>query len=225
MYAEANNIEAIKTLAAENKVCAVMFEIVQGEGGVNPLELEYVKALAEFAAENDILLIADEVQIGNGRSGALYGYMNYGITPDIVSTAKGLAGGLPIGATLLGEKVKDVYVPGLHGSTFGGNPISCAAAINVISRVDDELLADVRAKSKYIFDTLSGAVGVESVSGLGLMIGVKTTRPAGDVINECMERGVLVIKAKDKVRMLPALNIPMDQLKIAINTFKEVCAK
>lgn len=225
VYAEANNIEAIKSLAAENKVCAVMFEIVQGEGGVNPLDPEYVKALAEFAAEEDILLIADEVQIGNGRSGALYGYMNYGITPDIVSTAKGLAGGLPIGATLLGDKVKDVYVPGLHGSTFGGNPVSCAAAINVISRVDDELLSSVREKSKYIFETLNGAPGVESVSGLGLMIGVKTTRPAGDVINECMERGVLVIKAKDKVRMLPALNIPMDQLKIAINTFKEVCAK
>ena len=225
VYAEANNIEAIKSLAAENKVCAVMFEIVQGEGGVNPLDPEYVKALAEFAAEEDILLIADEVQIGNGRSGALYGYMNYGITPDIVSTAKGLAGGLPIGATLLGDKVRDVYVPGLHGSTFGGNPVSCAAAINVISRVDDELLSSVREKSKYIFETLNGAPGVESVSGLGLMIGVKTTRPAGDVINECMERGVLVIKAKDKVRMLPALNIPMDQLKIAINTFKEVCAK
>ena len=225
VYAEANNIEAIKSLAAENKVCAVMFEIVQGEGGVNPLDPEYVKALAEFAAENDILLIADEVQIGNGRSGALYGYMNYGITPDIVSTAKGLAGGLPIGATLLGDKVRDVYVPGLHGSTFGGNPVSCAAAINVISRVDDELLSSVREKSTYIFETLNGAPGVESVSGLGLMIGVKTTRPAGDVINECMERGVLVIKAKDKVRMLPALNIPMDQLKIAINTFKEVCAK
>ena len=225
VYAEANNIEQIKALAAENKVCAVMFEIVQGEGGVNPLDPEYVKALAEFAAENDILLIADEVQIGNGRSGALYGYMNYGITPDIVSTAKGLGGGLPIGATLLGEKVKDVYVPGLHGSTFGGNPISCAAAVNVLSRIDDELLSSVREKSKYIFETLRGAPGVEGVSGLGLMIGVKTTRPAGDVINECMERGVLVIKAKDKVRMLPALNIPMDQLKIAINTFKEVCAK
>lgn len=225
VYAEANNIEQIKALAAENKVCAVMFEIVQGEGGVNPLDPEYVKALAEFAAENDILLIADEVQIGNGRSGALYGYMNYGITPDIVSTAKGLGGGLPIGATLLGEKVKDVYVPGLHGSTFGGNPISCAAAVNVLSRIDDELLSSVREKSKYIFETLRDAPGVEGVSGLGLMIGVKTTRPAGDVINECMERGVLVIKAKDKVRMLPALNIPMDQLKIAINTFKEVCAK
>lgn len=225
VYAEANDKEAIKTLIAEHKCCAVMFEIVQGEGGVNPLDKEYVKALAELAAEKDILLIADEVQIGNGRSGALYGYMNYGITPDIVTTAKGLGGGLPIGATLLGEKVKDVYTPGLHGSTFGGNPISCAAAVNVLSRIDDELLAGVRERSEYIFDTLSGADGVESVTGLGLMIGVKTARPAGDVIKECMERGVLVIKAKDKVRMLPALNIPMEQLKIAINILKEVCAK
>ena len=165
------------------------------------------------------------MQIGNGRSGALYGYMNYGITPDIVTTAKGLGGGLPIGATLLGEKVKDTYTPGLHGSTFGGNPISCAAAVNVLSRIDDELLAGVRERSEYIFASLEGAVGVESVTGLGLMIGVKTTRPAGEVINECMERGVLVIKAKDKVRMLPALNIPMDQLKTAINILKEVCAK
>ena len=225
VYAEANDIEAIKTLVTENKVCAVMFEIVQGEGGVNPLDKDYVKALAELAAKEDILLIADEVQIGNGRSGALYGYMNYGITPDIVTTAKGLGGGLPIGATLLGEKVKDVYTPGLHGSTFGGNPISCAAAVNVLSRIDDELLAGVRERSEYIFASLDGAAGVESVTGLGLMIGVKTARPAGEVISECMERGVLVIKAKDKVRMLPALNIPMEELKTAINILKEVCAK
>ena len=225
VYAEANDIEAIKTLVAENKVSAVMFEIVQGEGGVNPLDKDYVKALAELAAKEDILLIADEVQIGNGRSGALYGYMNYGITPDIVTTAKGLGGGLPIGATLLGEKVKDVYTPVLHGSTFGGNPISCAAAVNVLSRIDDELLAGVRERSEYIFASLDGAAGVESVTGLGLMIGVKTARPASEVISECMERGVLVIKAKDKVRMLPALNIPMEELKTAINILKEVCAK
>ena len=225
VYAEANDIDAIKTLVAENKVCAVMFEIVQGEGGVNPLDKDYVKALAELAAKEDILLIADEVQIGNGRSGALYGYMNYGITPDIVTTAKGLGGGLPIGATLLGEKVKDVYTPGLHGSTFGGNPISCAAAVNVLSRIDDELLAGVRERGEYIFTSLDGAAGVESVTGLGLMIGVKTARPASEVISECMERGVLVIKAKDKVRMLPALNIPMEELKTAINILKEVCAK
>ena len=225
VYAEANNIDDVKRLCAENKCCAVMFEVVQGEGGVNPLRQDYLATLAEFAEEEDILLIADEVQIGNGRSGMLYGYMNYGITPDIVSTAKGLAGGLPIGATLLGEKVKDVYTPGLHGSTFGGNPICAAAAVNVISRIDEALLAEVREKSKYIFDELEGADGVLGVSGLGLMIGIETVRPASDVIADCMEKGVLVIKAKQKVRMLPALNIPMEQLKNAIKIFKEVCKK
>ena len=225
VYAEANNIDDVKRLCAENKCCAVMFEVVQGEGGVNPLRRDYLAELAKFAEEEDILLIADEVQVGNGRSGMLYGYMNYGITPDIVSTAKGLAGGLPIGATLLGEKVKDVYTPGLHGSTFGGNPICAAAAVNVISRIDEALLAEVREKSKYIFDELEGADGVLGVSGLGLMIGIETVRPASDVIADCMEKGVLVIKAKQKVRMLPALNIPMEQLKNAIKIFKEVCKK
>ena len=225
VYAEANNIDDVKRLCAENKCCAVMFEVVQGEGGVNPLRRDYLAELAKFAEEEDILLIADEVQVGNGRSGMLYGYMNYGITPDIVSTAKGLAGGLPIGATLLGEKVKDVYTPGLHGSTFGGNPICAAAAVNVISRIDEALLAEVREKSKYIFDELEGADGVLSVSGLGLMIGIETVRPASDVIADCIEKGVLVIKAKQKVRMLPALNIPMEQLKVAIKIFKEVCKK
>ena len=225
VYAEANNIDDVKRLCSENKCCAVMFEVVQGEGGVNPLDREYLLELEAYAKENDILLIADEVQIGNGRSGMLYGYMNFGITPDIVSTAKGLAGGLPIGATLLGEKVKDIYTPGLHGSTFGGNPISCAAALSVITRIDENLLESVRAKSKYIFDELDGSEGIIGVSGLGLMIGVETERDAGEVIAECMEKGVLVIKAKQKVRMLPALNIPMEQLKKAIKIFKEVCAK
>ncbi len=225
VYAEPNSMEDIERLCAANKCCAVMFEVVQGEGGVNALDGDYLAALAKFAEKNDILLIADEVQIGNGRSGELYGYMTYGITPDIVSTAKGLAGGLPIGATMLGEKVKDVYTPGLHGSTFGGNPISCAAAVNVISRLDGDMLAGVKERSRYIFDELSGAEGIVSVSGLGLMIGVETARPASEVISECMARGVLVIKAKNKVRMLPALNIPMKELKIAIDIFKEVCKK
>jgi acetylornithine/N-succinyldiaminopimelate aminotransferase len=225
VYAEANNMDEIKRLCNENKCCAVMFEVVQGEGGVNPLDKDYLLELDAFAKENDILLIADEVQIGNGRSGMLYGYMTFGIVPDIVSTAKGLGGGLPIGATLLSEKVEDVYVPGSHGSTFGGNPISCAGALNIISRLDDEMLEGVRTRSKFIFDELSGADGVLSVSGLGLMIGIETEKPAIDVINECMERGVLVIKAKHKVRMLPALNIPMDELNKAIQIFKEVCKK
>ena len=224
VYAKANDIEDVKRLAAENKCCAVMFEVVQGEGGVLPLSTEFLKGLSELAKEQDLLLIADEVQCGNGRSGELYAYMNFDITPDIVSTAKGLAGGLPLGATLLGEKVKDVLGAGMHGSTFGGNPICSAAALNVLSRIDDKLLSEVRAKSKYIFDQLSGSKGVISVSGLGLMIGVETERPAAEVIAECQAKGVLVIKAKQKVRLLPALNIEQEQLEKAIKIIKEACA-
>ncbi|MBP3315688.1 MAG: aspartate aminotransferase family protein [Clostridia bacterium] len=224
VYAKANDIEDVKRLAAENKCCAVMFEVVQGEGGVLPLSAEFLKGLSELAKEQDLLLIADEVQCGNGRSGELYAYMNFDITPDIVSTAKGLAGGLPLGATLLGEKVKDVLGAGMHGSTFGGNPICSAAALNVLSRIDDKLLSEVRAKSKYIFDQLSGSKGVISASGLGLMIGIQTERPAAEVIAECQAKGVLVIKAKQKVRLLPALNIEQEQLEKAIKIIKEACA-
>ena len=225
VHAKANDIEDVKRLAAENKCCAVMFEVVQGEGGVLPLSAEFLKGLSELANEQDLLLIADEVQCGNGRSGELYAYMNFDITPDIVSTAKGLAGGLPLGATLLGDKVKDVLGAGMHGSTFGGNPICSAAALNVLSRIDDKLLSEVRAKSKYIFDQLSGSKGVISVSGLGLMIGVETERPAAEVIAKCQDRGVLVIKAKQKVRLLPALNIEQEQLEKAIKIIKEACAE
>lgn len=224
VYAKANDIEDVKRLAAENKCCAVMFEVVQGEGGVLPLSAEFLQGLSELAKEQDLLLIADEVQCGNGRSGELYAYMNFGIKPDVVSTAKGLAGGLPLGATMLGEKVKDILGAGMHGSTFGGNPICSAAALNVLSRIDDKLLSEVRAKSKYIFDQLSGSKGIISVSGLGLMIGVETARPAAEVIAECQAKGVLVIKAKQKVRLLPALNIEEEQLEKAIKIIKEACA-
>jgi acetylornithine/N-succinyldiaminopimelate aminotransferase len=202
-----------------------MFEVVQGEGGVLPLSADFLEGLSKLAKEQDLLLIADEVQCGNGRSGELYAYMNFGINPDVVSTAKGLAGGLPLGATMLGEKVKDILGAGMHGSTFGGNPISSAAALNVLSRIDDKLLSDVKAKSKYIFDQLSGSKGIISVSGLGLMIGVETERPAAEVIEKCRERGVLVIKAKQKVRLLPALNIEAEQLEKAIKIIKEACAE
>lgn len=204
---------------------AIMFEIVRGEGGVIPLEKEFVLAMVNIAKEKDILLIADEVQCGNGRSGKLYAYMNYGFTPDIVSTAKGLCGGLPLGATMLGEKVGNVFTPGSHGSTFGGNPVCCAGALNVLSRLDDTLLEDVRKKSEYIFNELGAAAGVESVAGLGLMIGVKTKRPAKDVVTECMKNGVLVLTAKDKVRLLPALNIPFELLEKSIDILKKVCAE
>ena len=225
VYADANDIDSVRALVKENKCCAVMFEVVQGEGGVLPLNKEFVSALVELAESENLLLVADEVQIGNGRSGMLYGYMNYGITPDVVTTAKGLGGGLPIAATMLGDKVKDIFTPGLNGSTFGANPVSSAGALNIISRIDDALLADVRKKSEYIVTSLEGAKGVVSVSGLGLMLGVECERNASDVISECMDRGVLVIKAKNKVRLLPALNIPMEQLEKAINILKEVLAK
>ena len=225
VYAKANDFTAVKALTEQHKCAAIMMEVVQGEGGVMPLDKEFVTAVAKLAAEQDILLITDEVQVGNGRSGQLYGYMNYGIQPDIVSTAKGLAGGLPLGATLLGEKVQDTLTPGSHGSTFGGNPVCCAGALNILSRLDEDTLAGVRERSAMIFDALEGAKGVADVSGLGLMVGIKTEKDAGEVIRRCMERGVLVIKAKDKVRLLPALNIPVETLSKALDILKEVCAE
>ncbi len=222
LYADAN-FESVKELAEKYPVCAVMFEVVQGEGGVLPLKKEFLDSLSEYAAQKDILLIADEVQTGNGRTGMLYGYMNYGITPDIVTTAKGLGGGLPIGATMLSEKVENTYTPGSHGSTFGGNPVCAAGAISVLSRIDEKLLSEVRQKSEYIKKELSPYV--KSITGMGLMLGLETEKDAKTVINECIEKGVLVISAKTKVRLLPPLSITNEQLEKAINILKEVISK
>lgn len=223
-YAQAGDLESIAAWMDAYPTAAVMIEVVQGEGGVLALDKDFVKGLSALTASRDALLICDEVQVGNGRSGMLYGYMNYGITPDIVTTAKGLGGGLPIGATLLGERVQNVLTAGMHGSTFGGNPICCAGALSILSRLDEELLAGVRERSSYIIQELTGAGGVRSVSGMGLMLGVETVRPAADVIRDCMEQGLLVIRAKEKVRLLPALNIPMPLLKRGIEILKDVCA-
>lgn len=225
VYAEPDNMASVESLVKENKVAAIMFELVQGEGGVHALSPAFVKGLQKIAAENDILLIADEVQTGNGRTGELYAFMNYGFTPDIATTAKGLGGGLPIGACMLGEKVKDTFTPGSHGSTFGGNPVAAAGANYILSRVDEGLLSEVREKSNYIFTELNGAKGVKSVSGLGLMIGIETEKDAGEVLAKCRENGVIVIKAKHKVRLLPALNIPMNELEKAIAVIKAACAE
>ena len=224
VYAEPNDLADLEQLIKTNKCAAVMMEVVQGEGGVMPLDEAYVKGAAKLCKEYDLLLICDEVQVGNGRSGKLYGYMHYGIQPDIVSTAKGLAGGLPLGATLLGEKVQNVLTAGTHGSTFGGNPVCCAGAINVLNRLDENMLAGVEERSAYIKRELTGAKGVLGVSGLGLMLGIQTEKNASDIIAACREKGVLVIKAKDKLRLLPALNIPMEQLKKAVAVIKACCA-
>ncbi|MBQ2896815.1 MAG: aspartate aminotransferase family protein [Clostridia bacterium] len=223
VHTPANDINALENAVKSNKTAAIMIECIQGEGGVVALQKEFIKACALIAEREDILLIVDEVQTGNGRCGTLYSYMNFGITPDIVTTAKGIGGGLPLGAALLGEKVQDVLGFGDHGSTFGGNPISCAGAISIINRIDDKLLCEVKQKSKYIFEALENADGVESVSGMGLMIGIKTSKPAKDVVNKCIEGGVLCLTAKDKVRLLPALNIPQDVLERAIKIIKDAC--
>ena len=225
IHVPANDCQALTKAVAEHKVAGILLECVQGEGGVNALTGEFMLHAEKLCKENDIPLIMDEVQTGNGRTGKLYGYMNFKVQPDIVSTAKGLGGGLPIGATLMGEKVQNVLKPGDHGSTYGGNPVCCAGALTVIERLDDHFLSSVKRKSGYIMSTLYGAPGIESVSGLGLMIGIKTTKPAKEVVAKCMERGVLCLTAKDKVRLLPALNIPIDVLEQAIEVIKAVCAE
>lgn len=223
VYCTANDCDELRRLVGEVKPAGIMLEIVQGEGGVIALNKEFALCAQEEAEKNDIPLIIDEVQTGNGRTGSLYAYMNYNLKPDIVSTAKGLGGGLPIGAAIMGEKVKNVLKAGDHGSTFGGNPICCAGAISILSRIDDSLLDEVKKKSEYVFSTLSNADGVESVSGMGLMIGIKTKKSAKDVVTECMNNGVLCLTAKDKVRLLPALNIPFEQLKQATEIIKNAC--
>ena len=222
IHVHANDIDELKAVVAENKVAGIMMEVIQGEGGVNALDQTYLMEADKLCKENDIPFIIDEVQTGNGRTGKLYGYMNFKITPDIVSTAKGLGGGLPIGACMMNEKMENVLGYGDHGSTYGGNPVCCAGALSVIERLDDNFLGKVKRRSGYVMASLHGAPGIEGVSGLGLMIGIKTTAPAGDVVKACMEKGVLCLTAKDKVRLLPALNIPMDDLEYAIETIKAV---
>ena len=225
IYTPVNDCEALKALVeSESGICAFMFELIQGESGVNVLSQEFVDCMVSLAKEHDILLVDDEVQAGNGRTGTLYAYMQYGFTPDIMTTAKGLGGGLPIGACLLGEKVQDTMTPGTHGSTFGGNPAVCAGALNILSRIDGKLLADVKAKGEYIVKELSGAPGVKGISGKGLMLGIETEKSAGDVLAECMANGVLVLTAHGKVRLVPALNIPMELVEKAVAVIKAACA-
>ncbi len=220
LYAEPNDISSLKTLVNNNKVAAVMIECIQGESGVNVLDFEYVVSLYKLCRDNDILLIVDEVQTGNGRTGKLYSYMNYGIEPDIVTTAKGLAGGLPMGATLLNERTENVLTYSTHGSTFGGNPVCASAALSVLDRIDEELLFEVVEKGKYIKNELKDLHSVQQISGMGLMIGIKTEKIVSDVIAQCMQNGVLCLSAKDRLRLLPPLNISWEALKKAVSVIK-----
>ena len=223
-YCPANDIEALENMISDD-VCAIMFECIQGEGGVNTLEYDFVKAIERIAKEKDILMIVDEVQTGNGRTGKYFAFENYDIMPDIVSTAKGLAGGLPMGAILFGEKLKDTVTPSSHGSTFGGNPICAAGACSIVERIDDEFLAQVKQKGDYIREFLTGINGVENISGMGMMIGF-TAGDAGEIAKKCLENGLLVLTAhNNKIRLLPALNISKDELDKGLNILKEVIEK
>lgn len=209
-----------------NGTCAVMLELVQGEGGVNALPVDDVKKIEKFCKERDILLIIDEVQTGNGRTGSLYAYMQYGISPDIVTTAKGLAGGLPLGATMFFEKTQNTLTAGDHGSTFGGNPVSCAGAISVLSRIDDKLLLEVQGKSAYMRTYLGRMPNVVGVSGLGLMIGLELkNKNAREVAERCLERGLIVLTAKSRLRLLPPLTVSKAEMDAGLKILNEVLSE
>lgn len=223
VYTEADNYDAFVDLCSKNtNICAVIMEMIQGEGGVIALNKIFVKKVYEFCQKHDILVIIDEVQTGNGRTGKMYAYQNYDILPDIVSTAKGVAGGLPMGVCLFGEKTKDTLTPGSHGSTFGMNPVIAAGALNIVNRINDSLLQDVLKKSDYIKSRLESCKNVISVNGMGLMLGIETTKDSKEVVNECIKNGVLPLTAKNKIRLLPPLNISEDELKTAMDIITEV---
>ncbi|MBS5517603.1 MAG: aspartate aminotransferase family protein [Clostridiales bacterium] len=223
VFAEANNIESVKALVSE-KTCAVMLECIQGEGGVVPLEKEFVQAVAALCQEKDLLLIIDEVQTGLGRTGSFFSYQQFGVQPDIVSAAKGLGGGLPIGAVLFGEKTMDTMDAGTHGSTFGANPIVCAGANVVVDSLDDDFLSGVKEKSALIFEKVAKFPHVQSVTGLGLMIGVSFDDgiTGKQVVDKCLENGVLFLTAKTKLRMLPPLTITKDEIEQGLSVLETV---
>ena len=222
-YAEANNIDSLKKYV-DDEVCAVFIELIQGEGGVMPLDKEFVAEIEKICKEKDILLMIDEVQTGISRTGAFYCYQNYGIKPDVVTSAKGLAGGLPMGACLCSEKLSDVMSAGTHGTTFGGNPIACAAAKEVLSRVTtEEFLKEVNEKGNYIRGKLQKIGNVREVRGMGMMIGIVTEKDnAKEIAKKCVENGLLILTAKNLLRLLPPLNITYEEIDRGLAIFKKV---
>lgn len=222
---EANNIDDLRA-KTDDSVCAVMFEFVQGEGGVIPLDKAFVDEIFKLCAEKDILTIADEVQTGVGRTGKLLASQHYNVKPNITTLAKGLAGGIPIGACLADEKCADVLVKGTHGSTFGGNPIACAGGLVVLSKAGDEkFLAEVREKGDYLRAKLLEIPEVEGIDGLGMMIGIRLkTKNAADVCKAAVDNGLLLLTAKTKLRLLPPLNITKEEIDRGIEILKKLLA-
>jgi len=223
IHVDKDDFASMEKHIKSNKVCAVMLELIQGEGGVIPLDIDFVQKTEKACKDNDVLLIIDEIQTGIGRTGAFYSYQKYEVNPDIVTSAKGLGGGLPIAAALFNEKTENVLDYGSHGSTFGGNPVCCAGAINIVKRINNKLLSDIIEKEKKIREMLEGAKGIESVSGMGLMLAVKTKKDAKEIVAKCMANGVLYLTAKDRIRMLPPLDIKKKSMEKAIRILKEAC--
>ena len=221
-YVQPNDIQALKN-AITNSTCAVMFELVKGEGGVNILDKDYVSELAQLCAEKDILLIADEVQTGVGRTGKLFAYQNYSITPDLMTVAKGLGGGLPIGLCMCGDKLKDVMSPSTHGTTFGANPVVCAGANYVVDVVSNEdFLNKVEEKGKYLEEKIMAMPNVKAVRRMGLMIGIELENGnAHQLAVKCVENGLLIITAKELMRMLPPLTITYEEMDKAIEILEK----
>ncbi len=224
-HTPANDIQALKDIV-DDTVCGIMIEFVQGEGGVIKLDEDFAKAVRKICDEKDIIMIADEVQTGVGRSGKMLASEHFGVKPDVTTLAKGLAGGIPIGACLASEKCSGVLTPGTHGSTFGGNPIACAGGNVVISKVTSPgFLDEVTKKSKYLFEKLSKIKGVDSVSGLGLMIGITlNSKKAADVVKAGLDKGVLLLTAKEKVRLLPPLTITYEEIDKGLEILQDLLA-
>ena len=226
LYAQAGDLAGIQALL-DGSVCAVMLEMVQGEGGVIPMDEGFVKGLAQLCREKDVLLLIDEVQTGIGRTGRFFAYQGYRVQPDVVTCAKGIAGGLPMGACLVSERLGDILQPGQNGSTFGGNPIASAAARVVVRRVSEpDFLQSVAEKGAYFREKLEAMPQVEYVRGRGLMLGVKLKeKDAHDVLVQCAKAGLLILTAKELVRFLPPLTITQEDIDQGLAIFQQVLAQ
>ncbi len=220
-YTNANDIEDLHN-SITNETCAIMIEVIQGEGGVNFLQKEYLEEIQKVCVDKDILFIIDEVQTGVGRTGYLYSYEKYGLTPDIVTSAKGLGNGMPVGAVLLGDKVKDVFTQGSHGSTFGGGNLASSAVLAVLETVcDSNFLNSVKEKGDYIKERLKDVKGIKEVYNSGLMVGIVLEKgiESKDVVETALKKGVMTATAKEKVRLLPPLTITYKELDMGLNKF------
>ena len=216
------NMKSVTDAAADGTACAVMIECVQGESGVTVLDAEFLQMLGKFCSERDILLIVDEVQTGYGRTGKMFSYEHFGISPDIVTVAKGIAGGLPLGACLFYKKTERVFSAGDHGSTFGGNPVCCAAGVNVIERLTDEFMLEVQGKAEYLRAKLRIIDGVNAVTGMGMMIGLDIDKNVKEVAAACLKKGLLVLTAHKRLRLLPPLTITKTEMDEGLTILREV---